>query len=145
MPGSVPPLSAIRAFELRGPYFVLVTLALGLSARLIVINVEFTGSSTGLYLPFLKVSMFTNRVIFYEVMLAIAFIIILIAMWIEKSKFGLGLRSIYQDEDSAETQGVDATRLKIPCICAECLPRRSGRGNLCLPPQLHSSRFHLRH
>jgi branched-chain amino acid transport system permease protein len=99
--------------RLRGPYFVLVTLALGLSARLIVINVEFTGSSTGLYLPFLKVSMFTNRVIFYEVMLAIAFIIILIAMWIEKSKFGLGLRSIYQDEDSAETQGVDATKLKI--------------------------------
>jgi branched-chain amino acid transport system permease protein len=99
--------------RLRGPYFVLVTLALGLSARLIVINVEFTGSSTGLYLPFLKVSMFANRVIFYEVMLAIAFITILIAMWIEKSKFGLGLRSIYQDEDSAETQGVNATGLKI--------------------------------
>jgi branched-chain amino acid transport system permease protein len=99
--------------RLRGPYFVLVTLALGLSARLIVINVDFTGSSTGLYLPFLKVSMFANRVIFYEVMLAVAFMIILVAMWIEKSKFGLGLRSIYQDEDSAETQGVDATKLKI--------------------------------
>ena len=99
--------------RLRGPYFVLVTLCLGLSARLVVINVEFTGSSTGLYLPFLKVSMFANRVIFYEAMLALAFIIILIAAWIERSKYGLGLKSIYQDEDSAETQGVDATKLKI--------------------------------
>jgi branched-chain amino acid transport system permease protein len=92
---------------------VLVTLCLGLSDRLVVINVEFTGSSTGLYLPFLKVSMFANRVIFYEAMLTLAFIIILIAMWIERSKYGLGLKSIYQDEDSAETQGVDATKLKI--------------------------------
>lgn len=99
--------------RLRGPYFVLVTLCLGLSARLVVINVEFTGSSTGLYLPFLKVSMFANRVIFYEVMLALTWIVVLIAMGIERSKYGLGLRSIYQDEDSAETQGVDATRLKI--------------------------------
>lgn len=99
--------------RLRGPYFVLVTLCLGLSARLVINNLEFTGSSTGLYLPFLKVSMFANRVIFYEVMLALTFFIILIAIWIEGSKFGLGLRSIYQDEDSAETQGVNATRLKI--------------------------------
>ena len=99
--------------RLRGPYFVLVTLCLGLSARLVVINVEFTGASTGLYLPFLKVSMFANRVIFYETMLALAFIIILIAMAIEGSKYGLGLRSIYQDEDSAETQAVNATSLKI--------------------------------
>jgi branched-chain amino acid transport system permease protein len=99
--------------RLRGPYFVLVTLCLGLSARLVVINVEFTGSSTGLYLPFLKVSMFANRVIFYEVMLVLTWIIVLMAMWIEGSKFGLGLRSIHQDEDSAETQGVDATMLKI--------------------------------
>lgn len=99
--------------RLRGPYFVLVTLCLGLSARLVVINVEFTGSSTGLYLPFLKVGMFANRVIFYEIMLALTFVTILIAIWIEKSKYGLGLRSIYQDEDSAETQGVDATKLKI--------------------------------
>lgn len=99
--------------RLRGPYFVLVTFCLGLSARLVVINVEWTGSSTGLWLPFLRVSMFANRVIFYEFMLGLMVLIILIAMWIERSKFGLGLRSIFQDEDSAETQGVNATKLKI--------------------------------
>ncbi len=99
--------------RLRGPYFVLVTFCLGLAARIVVINVEWTGSSTGLWLPFLKVSMFVNRVIFYEVMLAIMVLTILAAMWIERSKFGIGLRAIFQDEDSAETQGVNATRLKI--------------------------------
>lgn len=99
--------------RLRGPYFVLVTFCLGLAARIVVINVEWTGSSTGLWLPFLKVSMFANRVIFYEVMLAIMVLTILVAMWIERSKFGIGLRAIFQDEDSAETQGVNATKLKI--------------------------------
>lgn len=99
--------------RLRGPYFVLVTFCLGLAARIVVINVEWTGSSTGLWLPFLKVSMFVNRVIFYEVMLAIMVLTILVAMWIERSKFGIGLRAIFQDEDSAETQGVNATKLKI--------------------------------
>jgi branched-chain amino acid transport system permease protein len=99
--------------RLRGPYFVLVTFCLGLSARIVVINVESLGSSTGLWLPFMKVSMFANRVIFYEIMLALMFIVILIAIWVERSKFGLGLRSIFHDEDSAETQGVNATGLKI--------------------------------
>jgi branched-chain amino acid transport system permease protein len=57
--------------------------------------------------------MFVNRVIFYEVMLAIMVLTILVSMWIERSKFGIGLRAIFQDEDSAETQGVNATKLKI--------------------------------
>jgi len=99
--------------RLRGPYFVLVTFCLGLAVRVVVINLEWTGSSTGLWLPFLKVSMFANRTIFYEVMLAIMVMTILAAVWIEKSKFGIGLRAILQDEDSAETQGVNATKLKI--------------------------------
>ena len=99
--------------RLRGPYFVLVTFCLGLAARIVVINVEWTGSSTGLWLPFLKVSMFTNRLIFYETMLAVMVVTILLAMWIERSKFGLGLRAIFYDEDSAETQGVNATKLKM--------------------------------
>lgn len=99
--------------RLRGPYFVLVTFCLGLAARIVVNNLEWTGSSTGLWLPFQKVTMFANRVIFYETMLAIMVLTILTAMWVERSKFGLGLRAIFQDEDSAETQGVDAAKLKM--------------------------------
>ncbi|MEM3448257.1 MAG: branched-chain amino acid ABC transporter permease [Nitrososphaerota archaeon] len=99
--------------RLRGPYFVLVTFCLGLVARIIAMNLEFIGASSGLYLPFMKVSMFENRMVFYEAMLAIAFITVLIAIRIENSRFGLGLKAISQDEDSAESQGVDALRLKI--------------------------------
>lgn len=99
--------------RLRGPYFVLVTLCLGLAVRVVVINLEFAGSSQGLWLKLLPVGIFANRVIFYETMLAITLLTILVAIWIERSKFGLGLRSIRQDEDSAETQGVNATQLKI--------------------------------
>jgi len=47
-------------------------------------------------LPFLKVNMFVNRVIFYEVMLAIMVLTVLAAMWIERSKFGIGLRRSFK-------------------------------------------------
>ena len=109
-------LAAIVSYpclRLRGPYFVLVTFCLGLAVRIVVANLEWTGSSTGLWMRLLPVSIFVNRVIFYETMLGLMLLTILIAVRIEGSKFGLGLRSICQDEDSAETQGVNATQLKI--------------------------------
>jgi branched-chain amino acid transport system permease protein len=64
-------------------------------------------------MPLLAVDIRTNRVIFYEVMLSILVLTVLVSMWIERSKYGLGLRSISEDEDSAETQGVNATALKM--------------------------------
>jgi branched-chain amino acid transport system permease protein len=99
--------------RLRGPYFVLVTFCLGLAVRVVVVNMAWTGSSQGLWMPLLAVDIRTNRVIFYEVMLGILVLTVLVAMWIERSKYGLGLRSISEDEDSAETQGVNATALKM--------------------------------
>lgn len=98
--------------RLRGPYFVLVTLCMGLAARIVVINIEWLGASSGLYLPFMKTGIFASKVIFYEAMLVLLVLMILLSAWIEKSKLGLGLRSIFHDEDSAETQGVNATKLK---------------------------------
>jgi branched-chain amino acid transport system permease protein len=99
--------------RLRGPYFVLVTFCLGLAVRVVVVNMAWTGSSQGLWMPLLAVDIRTNRVIFYEVMLGILVLTVLVSMWIERSKYGLGLRSISEDEDSAETQGVNATALKM--------------------------------
>jgi branched-chain amino acid transport system permease protein len=61
----------------------------------------------------MKANIFTSRMIFYEVMLGIAVIVILIERWVEKSKFGFGLRSIRENEETAQTMVVNPTKLKM--------------------------------
>lgn len=46
--------------RLRGPYFSLVTLILGLAMYALVLNLPFTQGATGLFLPFLKVDIYTS-------------------------------------------------------------------------------------
>ncbi len=101
--------------RLKGPYFSLATLCLGLAVPVVVINMpnELTGGATGLFMPLLPVDIFVNRTIFYEIMLALAVIATLISRWALQSKFGLGLNAIRENESTAETIGVDSTRLKI--------------------------------
>ncbi len=104
------------ALRLKGPYFAVASLLLGLIMQIVVANLSFTGGTVGLWMPFLRVSIFTNRAIFYEVMLGLALLIILISHWVEKSKFGLGLRAIREDEETAETMSVNPTKLKMQAI-----------------------------
>jgi branched-chain amino acid transport system permease protein len=99
--------------RLRGPYFAAVTLCLAYVIQLIIMNVSFTQGPTGLWLKSLNMDIKTNRVIFYETMLGVMAVIIAITRSIEGSKFGLGLISIREDEDVAQTLRINATRLKM--------------------------------
>jgi branched-chain amino acid transport system permease protein len=101
--------------RLKGPYFSLATLCLGLAVPVVVINTpeSWTGGASGLFLPFMQVDIFVSRTIFYEVMLALAVGTTLLARWILQSKFGLGLNAIRENENTAETIGVNSTNLKI--------------------------------
>ena len=99
--------------RLRGPYFCIATLCMALAIHVIVKNVAITGACDGMYVPSPPVDIFTNRAIFYEVMLALAVAIVFFSRWIEKSKLGLGLKSIREDEETAQTLGVNSTRLKM--------------------------------
>jgi branched-chain amino acid transport system permease protein len=99
--------------RVKGPYFALVTLCLGLAVPIFVLNVGWTGGATGLWLPFLSEDPFVDRAIFYKAMLGLTLLLVLIVRRIEKSKFGIGLSCIREDEDVAKTIGINATRLKI--------------------------------
>ena len=106
-------ITGYPCLRLRGPYFSLITLIIGLAAHSIVLNLPFTKGSTGLYIPFPPVDIFTNHVIFYEAMLALLVLTTLALRWVERSKLGIGLTAIREDEDAAQTLGVNATRLKL--------------------------------
>jgi branched-chain amino acid transport system permease protein len=99
--------------RLKGAYFTISSLLLAVVMQLIFMNWEFVGSSTGLWYKLLPVSIETNRLIFYEVMLVVATVITLVVRWVEKSKFGAGLIAIREDEDVAKTMGINTPWLKM--------------------------------
>ena len=100
--------------RLKGPYFSIATMCLSVIGLAVAMNVpEITGGATGLYLPMLDVDVFTSRSIFYEIMLALAVGVTLLCRTVQKSRFGIGLFAVRENEVTAETIGVDTTKMKL--------------------------------
>lgn len=111
--GALAAFVGLFILKIRGAYFVIATFLLAVVMHLIFMNWEFIGSSEGLWFKLLPVTIETNRLIFYEVMLVLASAVTLVARWVEKSKFGAGLVAIREDEDVAQSLGIHAPRLKL--------------------------------
>lgn len=104
-------------FRLRGPYFVLSTIAVAEILRMVAINWRsFTGGAEGLFIKSLPapfgLDLFNRTVEFYLALgwLAVA---LLAAWWLSWSRFGYYLQAIREDQDSALAIGVNPTRYKI--------------------------------
>lgn len=109
-------LVGFPTLRLRGPYFSLVTLILALAVHIIILNAPLTKGAQGMFLPFPPVSIFANHVIFYEAMLVLMALSVLTLRWIEESKLGVGLAAIREDEQAAQTLGVNTTQLKLQAL-----------------------------
>lgn len=104
---------------LRGSYFALITLAFAELLRVLANSVEFTGGGVGLFLtyaPGLQNLQFATPTGFYYFSLLLLFVSILIAVWLERSRFGAQLVAIRENEDAAEALGIDTLRCKIYAI-----------------------------
>ena len=94
--------------RIRGPYFVILTLGLSEFTKYLFINWEVNISGT------------VGRILlgapslhpFYYSMLVIASLGVATAWWIHGSRFGIGLRSIREDEEAAESLGIHTSVLK---------------------------------
>lgn len=89
--------------RVRGPSFIISTIALLVMMRLVFENWEYIGGANGLTLPLTGL----GNVPFYYAMLAAAAGSVVLAYRVRSSKFGLGLRAIAQDETKAETAGIN--------------------------------------
>jgi branched-chain amino acid transport system permease protein len=100
--------------RLRGPYFAIATLALGLVTQLAVGNLPFTGAGEGIVLrggfPFTRYAL---ELAFYFSYLGIATATVAAVIVLERSKLGFGLRAIRDDQEVALSIGVSALRLKL--------------------------------
>ena len=97
-------------FRLRGPYFSLSVLALAEVLRLVAVNwKQLTNGAEGiLYIP-----AFRSKAYYYWIILALAALAFVVIRAVMRSKFGFYFLSIREDQDAAESLGIDTTRYKL--------------------------------
>jgi len=96
-------------FRLRGPYFALATLAGGEIFRLIATNWE---SLTEGMVGILIIQTFASKLPYYYIALFLAVVCITSIYFVMKSKWGYYFISIREDQDAAESLGINTTRFK---------------------------------
>ena len=101
------------ALRVRRHTFIVITIAIFFIFQLMAFNLSFTGSSSGLSSPFLNWPAASYNTPFYYIALACAAGTIAIAWLVRRSRFGLQLRAIRDDEDRARGLGVKAMRVKL--------------------------------
>ena len=99
--------------RVRGPSFIIATIALVLVTRITLDNWGFVGGTNGKSLPLLVESARYAKIPFYYGMLLIAIGAVSLSYRIRHSKLGLGLRAISQDEIKAESSGIPTSMYKI--------------------------------
>lgn len=103
-------------FGLRGFYFILLTLAASEILRLVALHLPVLGGYTGLFINFAPNPwqfQFKGKIPYYFVALSFLGLASGIVWLIERSKFGVYLMAIREDEDAAEALGVDTFRYKM--------------------------------
>ncbi|MBN1930812.1 MAG: branched-chain amino acid ABC transporter permease [Desulfobacterales bacterium] len=96
-------------FRLRGPYFALATLAGGEIFRLIATNWE---SLTDGMVGILIMQTFRSKIPYYYVALALAAVCVYSIHIVMQSKWGYYFVSIREDQDAAESLGINTTLYK---------------------------------
>ena len=101
------------ALRVRRHTFIVITIAVFFIFQLMASDFSFTGGTIGLPSPFLPWQATTFNNPFYFIALGAAAVTIALAWLIRRSKFGLQLRAIKDDEDRALGLGVRTMRVKL--------------------------------
>jgi branched-chain amino acid transport system permease protein len=108
-------LSALLAYpilRLRGTFFAIAMLGVSHVCAEVTNNIDFFQGSMGLNFPPIAPAKMDPASFFYEAYLAAALFVLLVAWQIRRSRFGAGLLSIREDEDTARMLGVPTERYK---------------------------------
>ena len=100
----------LPTFRLRGPYFAIATIGVSESVRVLMTNVSITGGASGYRI--LETGPFRQLDHFY-ISLALAVVALAASVEVRRSRFGLALIAIREDEDAASDLGVNPFRTKL--------------------------------
>jgi branched-chain amino acid transport system permease protein len=110
------------ALRTRRHTFVVVTIAIFFIFQLAATNLAFTGGTSGILLPIAPFSAANFNQPFYYVAFAILIATVLVSWGIRRSRFGLQLLAIRDDEDRALGLGVRTRRLKLTAFVLSAVP-----------------------
>ncbi|WP_293174967.1 branched-chain amino acid ABC transporter permease [Oceanithermus sp.] len=109
-------LLGIGILRLRGAYFALATIGVNEAVKDFVSNFDVWGGSEGIFLPFTayKVMGGAGKALWtvYLLIVLVMGLSLLLSLAVKRSKFGLGLFAIREDEDAAVVLGVKAPLYK---------------------------------
>ena len=109
-------LFGLGILRLRGAYFALATVGILVAVHAFVSNFDPWGRSTGMYLSFEAYEPLGGamRALWttYYLIIGVMTLSLILSLAIKRSKFGLGLFAIREDEDAAVVLGINATVYK---------------------------------
>ena len=115
-------LLGLVSMRTRGHSFVIITIALIYISQLVAQNwSSLTGGSNGLTLPITTFSREWQNTPFYYVLLLLLALSVALSWWIRRTKLGMGLLAIREDEDKAVAIGVNGLVYKTLAFVASAL------------------------
>ena len=104
--------------RLRGAYFAIATWALARAIQQFALVSSFTGGPDGM-----RLTAYLNPQYFYYVILAVT-ASTFFGLWflLERAPFGLKLKAVREDQESAKALGLNPTKLKIQAMVLSAIP-----------------------
>ena len=103
-------------YRIGGVFFALVTLASMEVFKAVADNLPFLRGPVGILLPLEDHPahmLFFDRAPYYHIILAMTVALVGLTAWIERSRLGLSLVAVREDEAAAAASGIDTFRLKV--------------------------------
>jgi branched-chain amino acid transport system permease protein len=110
------------ALRVRRHTFVVVTIAIFFIFQLAAFNLTFTGGTSGILLPIATFPVASYNNPFYYVALVILVFTVAVSWGVRRSRFGLQLLAIRDDEDRARGLGVRTGRVKLAAFVISAFP-----------------------
>lgn len=105
-------IAGLPMLRLKGHYFAIGTLGLAEATKALVQNLDITEGNAGIYTPIPDLSIKAFYHFFYYTSLGVLVILLIATYMMLKSKFGYGLIAIREDEDAANSMGINTTLFK---------------------------------
>ncbi len=102
----------LPVLRLKGHYFAIATLGVAEAMKALVQNLEITEGNAGMYLPMLNLSVKGQYYFFFYMMLGTLVLTLAVTYIILKAKFGYSLIAIREDEEAANSVGINTTLAK---------------------------------
>ena len=106
---------------MRGQYFGICTLGLGVAAGELANGWDYIGAGSGMVTPVFPRGLGQRGAFFYYIFFILTVILFVILRWLYKGRFGLAINAIRDDEDKAEAMGIRTTRYKIVAWCISAI------------------------